>query len=106
MYLSVSIGTFLTNYDVTYRKLQFVQKQTKTERNTPLEASITKKIISHKRYVDQIARFGGWHVRMKPGLKDCYAQSKKIKLKFPKNLSVKGLHSSIATNANSNNIFK
>ena len=45
MLLSFSIGTFLTNYDITYRNLQciltysIVQKWTKQERNNPIETT-------------------------------------------------------------------
>ena len=44
--LFVSIGTFLTNYDVTNRKLKYVvtysiaRKQTEWERHIPMEATI------------------------------------------------------------------
>ena len=45
MQLSVSIGTFLTLHDVTFRKLKYdliysiVQKQTKIEQNNPMETT-------------------------------------------------------------------
>ena len=46
MWLSIPIGTFLTNYDVTNRKLQPIEtysierKQTKWERKSPMETTL------------------------------------------------------------------
>ena len=41
MLLSFSIGTFLTNYDVTKRKLYIVQKQTICKPNKSMETTLS-----------------------------------------------------------------
>ena len=48
--LSISIGTFLTNYDVTNRKFKYdltysiVGKWTKREINNPMETTVTDRV--------------------------------------------------------------